>query len=83
MVEDLKKIQSDIGLDKEIEPQKNYVREKFIDQRIEELLTEDNFFFFKIFQNHEKDYKLKNEIEKREIERLIKAHYTYSKVYIK
>jgi len=82
LVEDLKKIQTDIGLDKDIKPQHNYVREKFIEQRIEELLTKDNFFFFKIFQSHETDYKLKNKIEKWEIERLIKAHYTFNKVYI-
>ena len=61
----------------------NYVRSKFINQRIDKILTEDNFFFFKIFQDHEADYKLKNEIEKREIERLIKAHYSFNKVYIK
>ena len=46
-------------------------------------MTKDNFFFFKIFQSHETDYELKNKIERREIERLIKAHYTFDKVYIK
>ena len=59
----MKTIQQNIGLDKLIEPQENYVRAKFIDERIDELLNEENFFFFKIFKNSEKDYDTKNQIE--------------------
>ena len=40
----------DIGLKETIEPQENYVRAKFIEERIDELLVEENFFFFKIFK---------------------------------
>ena len=46
----------DIGLEKMIEPQENYVRAKFIEERIDQLLVEENFFFFKIFKQSEKDY---------------------------
>ena len=40
----------DIGLKEIIEPQENYVRAKFIEERIDKLLVEENFFFFKIFK---------------------------------
>ena len=50
LVEDLKSIQETLGLDKLIEPQENYVRAKFIEERIDELLVEENFFFYKIFK---------------------------------
>ena len=56
----MKKIQQDTGLDQPIEPQENYVRAKFIEERIDELIVEDNFFFFKIFKNSDKDFALKN-----------------------
>ena len=49
LVEDMKTIQQNIGLDNLIEPQENFVRTKFIDERIDVLFPEDNFFFFKIF----------------------------------
>ena len=45
----------DIGLEKTIEPQDNYIRAKFIEERIDQLLLEENFFFFKIFKESEKD----------------------------
>ena len=60
LVEDMKIIQQDTGHDKPIEPKENYVRAKFIDKRIDELIVEDNFFFFKIFKSSEKDFDKKN-----------------------
>ena len=73
----------DIGLDKSIEPQENYVRAKFLEERIDQLLVEENFFFFKIFKESEQDYKLKNAIEFEEIERLVELNLTSNKVYLK
>ena len=73
----------DIGLEKTIEPQENYIRAKFIEERIDQLLLEENFFFFKIFKESEKDYKLKNAIEFEEIERLVELNLTSDKVYLK
>lgn len=46
----------DIGLEKTIKPQENYIRAKFIEERIDQLLVEENFFFFKIFEQSEQDY---------------------------
>ena len=57
----------DIGLENTIEPQENYIRAKFIEDRIDKLLVEENFFFFKIFKQSDKDYQLKNAIEFEEI----------------
>ena len=73
----------DIGLEKTIEPQENYIRAKFIEERIDQLLVEENFFFFKIFKESEQDYKLKNAIEFEEIERLVELNLTSDKVYLK
>ena len=73
----------DIGLEKTIEPQENYIRAKFIEERIDMLLVEENFFFFKIFKQSEKDYQLKNAIEFEEIERLVELNLTSDKVYLK
>ena len=56
----MKTIQEETGLDKPIEPQENYVRAKFIEKRIDELLVEENFFFYKIFKASDKDFALKN-----------------------
>ena len=76
-------MQLEIGLEKQIEPQENYVRAKFIEERIDQLLVEENFFFFKIFEETEADYKLKNAIELEEIERLVKVNLSSDKVYLK
>ena len=73
----------DIGLEKTIEPQENYIRAKFIEERIDKILVEENFFFFKIFKQSEKDYELKNAIEFEEIERLVELNLTSDKVYLK
>ena len=59
----MRKIQEETGLDKPIEPQENYVRAKFIEQRIDELLKDENFIFFKIFKVSDYDFALKNAIE--------------------
>ena len=56
-------MQLEIGLEKQMEPQENFVRAKFIEERIDQLLVEENFFFFKIFKDSEADYQLKNAIE--------------------
>ena len=50
-----------------MEPQDNIVRVEFIEKRIDELLEEKNFFFFKIFKDSETDFQLKNDIEREEI----------------
>ena len=73
----------DIGLEKTIEPQENYIRAKFIEERIDQLLVEENFFFFKIFKESEQDYEEKNAIEFEEIKRLVKTNLTSDKVYLK
>ena len=74
LLEDLKQIQIDIGIDKVIEPQDNYIRGRFIEARIEELLPEDNFFLFKIFSGNSQETQLRNQVEARELQRLIDAH---------
>ena len=79
----MRTIQMDIGLEMTIEPQENYIRAKFIEERIDKLLVEENFFFFKIFKQSEKDYQLKNAIEFEEIERLVELNLTSDKVYLK
>ena len=76
-------MQLEIGLEKQMEPQENFVRAKFIEERIDQLLVEENFFFFKIFEETEADYKLKNAIELEEIERLVKVNLSSDKVYLK
>ena len=73
----------DIGLEKTIEPQENYIRAKFIEERIDQLLVEENFFFFKIFKESEQDHELKNAIEFEEIKRLVELNLTSDKVYLK
>ena len=83
LVEDLKSIQETLGLDKLIEPQENYVRAQFIDERIDELLVEDSFFFYKIFKDSEKDFDSKNNIELEEIKRLVDAIRNSDKFYLK
>ena len=47
------------------------MRAKFIEERIDELLMEENFYFYKIFKASEKDFDLKNKIEHEEIKRLV------------
>ena len=73
----------DIGLENTIEPQENYVRAKFIEERIDQLLVEENFFFFKIFKESEQDYEEKNAIEFEEIKRLVELNLKSNKVYLK
>ena len=71
---DLKQIQLKIGTDKSIEPQRNYIRAKFLEDRIDELLPIKNFFFHKIFKGNSEETKRRNAIEKRELYRLIEVH---------
>ena len=58
------------------------MRAQFIDERIDELLVEDNFFFYKIFRDSEK-VDLKNDIELEEIKRLVDAIRNSDKFYLK
>ena len=83
LIEDLLKIQTETGLEKSIEPQQNYIRAKFISDRIDELLPSKNFFFFKIFKGESKETQRRNTIEKRELDRLIRAHMGYDRYYLK
>ena len=78
----MKQIQTDIGIDEVIEPQDNYIRSRFIEARIEELLPEENFFLFKIFSGNSQETKLRNQVEARELQRLIDAHQQVDQVYI-
>ena len=48
LIEDLKQIQLQVGINGTIEPQRNSIRAKFIEERIEDLLPNENFFFFRI-----------------------------------
>ena len=66
-----------------MKPQENHVRAKFIDERIDQLLVEENFFFFKIFKESEQDYEEKNAIEFEEIKRLVELNLKSNKVYLK
>ena len=59
------------------------MRADFIEKRIDHLLEDKNFFFFKIFKDTEKDFVQKNEIEMQEIKRLIDMHKTTGKCYLK
>ena len=83
LIKDLKLIQLQLGVSVEIEPQRNSIRAKFIEERIEDLLPSENFFFFKIHYGETEDAKRRNSIEKREILRLIDAHMSYDKYYLK
>ena len=65
-----------------MDPQENFVRAQFIKRRIDELLVEENFFFYKIFKDSEKDLALKNGIEQQEIIRLVHALSTFGKCYM-
>ena len=56
-------MQLEIGIDSPIEPQENKIRAKFIEDRIDELLPEQNFFFHKMFPGDTEEIKLKNTIE--------------------
>ena len=47
------------------------------------MLPFENFFFHKIFKGDSEDVKTKNRIERRELNRLIKAHEKYERYYIK
>ena len=58
------------------------MRAQFIDGRIDELLVEDNFFFYKIFRDSEK-VDSKNDIELEEIKRLVDAIRNSDKFYLK
>ena len=58
------------------------MRAQFIDGRIDELLVEDNFFFYKIFRDSEK-VDSKNDIELEEIKRLVGAIRNSDKFYLK
>ena len=58
------------------------MRAQFIDERIDELLVEDNFFFYKIFRDSEK-VDSKNDIELEEIKRLVDAIRNSDKFYLK
>ena len=64
-------MQEEIGLDKSIAPQRNPIRLKFLEKRINELLPMENFFFFKIFLGESKETLRRNTIESRELQRLI------------
>ena len=59
------------------------MRAQFIEKRIDELLVEENFFFYKIFKDSEKDFKSKNDIELEEIKRLVDAIRNSDKFYLK
>ena len=82
LTEDLRSIQLKLGINEKIEPQRNSIREEFIEQRIDDLLPTKNFFFFKIHYGDSKDAKRRNAIEKRELLRLIDAHMSYDRYYL-
>ena len=82
LVSDLRQIQLEIGLEKPIEPMENYIRAKFIETRIDELLPSKNFFFYKIFTGDSEEVQRRNAIEKRELDRLIETHQGYDRYYI-
>ena len=64
LLKDLKQIQHGLGgSEKEMEPQWNYVRSKFIEERIDYLLPARNFYFHKIFAGDSEEVQRKNLIE--------------------
>ena len=58
-------------MDEPIEQQQNEIRAKQFDQRIDELLPIENFYFFKIFPEDSTINIQRNEVEKKELIRLI------------
>ena len=83
LLNDLKQIQEKIGKDKRIEKQQNPIKSELIEQRIEKLLPDENFYFFKIFTGSSETSKLRNAIEKKELIRLIENHFMFEKLYLK
>ena len=83
LLQDMQQIQIDIGVDKPIEPMRNYIRSKFLKDRIDELLPKENFFFHKIFKGNSEDAIRRNLIEKRELHRFIDMHMKYGRFFIK
>ena len=61
----------DIGLKETIEPQENYVRAKFIEERIDELLVEENFFLSKYLKNQSKIINWKMQLSSRKLRDLL------------
>ena len=82
LTKDLRSIQLKLGIDEKIKPQRNSIREEFIEERIDQLLPSSNFFFFKINPGNSSDAQRRNAIEKRELLRLIDAHMTYDRYYL-
>ena len=55
LTKDLRSIQLKLGIDEKIKPQRNSIREEFIEERIDQLLPSSNFFFFKINPGNSSD----------------------------
>ena len=63
LLNDLKQMQLVLGVEKEMKPQLNCVRSKFIEERIDALLPAENFYFYKIFEGDSEEVQRKNLIE--------------------
>ena len=76
LVEDLKEIQLKLvgDIDLPIPKQRNPIRAKFIDRRIDELLPDENFCFHKIFEGDSEEIRARNAIEKKDLYKLIEMH---------
>ena len=63
-------------------PQINYIRAKFIEQRIDELLPSQNFYFYKIRKGDSEKSQRRIRLENRDLERLVDAHLSCDSYYL-
>ena len=65
-----------------LEIQPNWVKAKFIEDRIDDMFPNENFYFFKVF-NEENGYnKLRNEIETEHLIKLIDNNRESERYYL-
>ena len=86
MVNILKTIQIEEGLDKVIKPRMDPNEEKLIEQRIEDLFPTENFYFYKIYdeKHGDKEYvRKRNELEEDGLLKLIEENMFSDRYFIK
>ena len=66
-----------------IELQENFVKAKKIEDRIDQLLPEKNFYFFKIFNDDIEINRLRNNIEEEQLLKLILKLRESDSLYLK
>ena len=79
----MKQIQLDLGIKQPLKAQKNPVKAKFIEDRIDELFPIENFYFFKIFKGDSQEIQERNKIEQEELIKLIEDNMYSERYFIK